>query len=172
MFTYLSVFDRLCGLVFRVPGYISRGLGFDSRRYQIYWEVVGLQRGPLSLVNTIEELLGRKGSGSRLEIRKYGLRDPLCWPRNTLYPQKLTLTSPTSGGRPVGIFRSRTYATEFFSFDICLQLFIILFFTFARLALTAYLALMFAFLYSCVSLTCDLVRSPLVRVALCNCPHI
>jgi hypothetical protein len=27
--------------------------GFDSRRYQIFWEVVGLERGPLSLVITI-----------------------------------------------------------------------------------------------------------------------
>jgi hypothetical protein len=34
--------------------------------------------------------------------------DPLCWPRDTLYPQKLALTSPTSGGRSVGIVRLRT----------------------------------------------------------------
>jgi hypothetical protein len=26
----------------------------------MFWEVVGLERGPLSLVSTIEELLGRK----------------------------------------------------------------------------------------------------------------
>jgi hypothetical protein len=32
------------------------------------------------------------------------------------YPQKLALTSPTSGGRSVGIFRSRTQATEVFLF--------------------------------------------------------
>jgi hypothetical protein len=31
-----------------------------------------------------------------------------------LYPQMLALTSPTSGGRSVGIVRSRTQATEFF----------------------------------------------------------
>ena len=30
-----------------------------------------------------------------------------------LYPQKLALTSPTGGGRAVGIVRSRTKATEF-----------------------------------------------------------
>jgi hypothetical protein len=33
---------------------------------------VGLERGPLSLVNTIEQLLGRKSSGSGLENRDYG----------------------------------------------------------------------------------------------------
>jgi hypothetical protein len=32
-------------------------------------KVVVLERGPLSLVSTIEELLGRKSSGSGLEIR-------------------------------------------------------------------------------------------------------
>jgi hypothetical protein len=34
-------------------------------------------------------------------------------PRSTLYPQKLSLTSPTIGGRSVGIVRLRTKATEF-----------------------------------------------------------
>jgi hypothetical protein len=29
---------------------------FHSRRYQIFWQVVGLERGPLSLVSTTEEL--------------------------------------------------------------------------------------------------------------------
>jgi hypothetical protein len=38
--------------------------GFDSCHYQIFWEVVGLKLGPLSLVSTIEELLERKISGS------------------------------------------------------------------------------------------------------------
>jgi hypothetical protein len=53
---YHSTMDRLCGLVVRIPGYRSRGAGFDSR-YQIFWEVVGLERDPLSLVRIIEELL-------------------------------------------------------------------------------------------------------------------
>jgi hypothetical protein len=52
--------DRLCGLVVRVPGCRSRGPGFDFRHYKIFWEVLGLERGSLSLVSTIEELLGRK----------------------------------------------------------------------------------------------------------------
>jgi hypothetical protein len=32
--------------------------------------------------------------------------NPLRWPRDILYPQKLALTSPTSGGGSVGIVRS------------------------------------------------------------------
>jgi hypothetical protein len=51
--------DRLCGLVVRVSGYRSRGPGFDSRRYHIFLEVVGLERGPASLLSTIEVLLER-----------------------------------------------------------------------------------------------------------------
>jgi hypothetical protein len=43
--------------------------------------------------------------------------DPSRWPRGTIYPQKLALTSPTSGCRSVGIVRSRAQATEF-SFSI------------------------------------------------------
>jgi hypothetical protein len=74
---------------------------------------VGLERGPLSLVSTIEELLLWKSSGSGLETREYGRRDPSHWPRGTFYLQKLELTSPTSGGSSVGIVRSRTQATEF-----------------------------------------------------------
>jgi hypothetical protein len=37
--------------------------GFDSRRYHIFYEVVGLERDPLSLVSTIEEPLRRNSSG-------------------------------------------------------------------------------------------------------------
>jgi hypothetical protein len=95
----------------RVPGYRSRGAGSipgTTRKKK----VVGLERGLLSLVSTTEELLGRKSSGSCLENREYGRRDPLRWPRGTLYPQKLAITSPTSGGRSVGIVRSRIQTME------------------------------------------------------------
>jgi hypothetical protein len=37
---------------------------------------VGLERGSLSLLSTIEELLGEKSSGSGVENREYGRRDP------------------------------------------------------------------------------------------------
>jgi hypothetical protein len=86
--------------------------GFYSRRYQTFWEIVGLERSPLSLLNTAEELLGRS-SGSGLGSREYGRRDPLRWPRGSLYPQKLAVTSPTSSGRSVGIVCSWTHATKF-----------------------------------------------------------
>jgi hypothetical protein len=44
----------------RVPGYRSRDPGFDSRRYQIFLEVLGLELSPLSLVRIIEEVCERK----------------------------------------------------------------------------------------------------------------
>jgi hypothetical protein len=86
--------------------------GFDSRRYQIFEEIVGLERGPLSLVSTIEELLEIKSSDSGLESREYDRRDPSRWQRGTIYPQKLAVTSPISCGRSVGMVRSLTHAME------------------------------------------------------------
>jgi hypothetical protein len=59
--SFISTFnmaDRLCGLVVRVLGYRSRGPSWipgTTRK-----KVVGLERGPLSLVSTAEELLERK----------------------------------------------------------------------------------------------------------------
>jgi hypothetical protein len=90
-----------------------QSFGFDSRRDQIFWEVMGLERSPLSLVSTIEELLGRKSCGSGLENRDYCRRDPSRWPHGTFYRQKLSLTLLTSGNRSVGIICSRTPASEF-----------------------------------------------------------
>jgi hypothetical protein len=65
---------------------------------------VGLERGPLSLMSTIE----RKDSGSGLENRGIRRADHAT----SLYLQKIALTSPTSGGRSVGIVCSQTKATE------------------------------------------------------------
>jgi hypothetical protein len=45
-------------------------------------------------------------------IWEYGRGDLSPWPRDTIYPQKLALTSPTSGGRSVCIVRLQTQATE------------------------------------------------------------
>jgi hypothetical protein len=95
--------DLLCGLVVRVLGYRSGGPGSipgTTRK-----KVVGLQRGPLSLVSTTEELLDRKVGAPvyKTENTAVGIR-----------PQKLAITSSTSGGRSVGIVRSRTQTREFF----------------------------------------------------------
>jgi hypothetical protein len=87
--------------------------GFDSRLYHIFWEVVDLERGRLSLVSTIEELLERKYNGSGLENRDYGRRGSAALTTRTfLYPRKFALTSPTNDSLSVGIVRSRTKATE------------------------------------------------------------
>jgi hypothetical protein len=71
---------------------------FDSRSYQIFWEVVGLEWGPLSLMGTTEGLLGRNSSDWGLESREYGRGNPLRWLRNTVYHQMLALTSRNCDG--------------------------------------------------------------------------
>jgi hypothetical protein len=68
-----------------------------------------------------------KLSVSGLEIREYGRRDPSRRSRDTLYPQKLALTSPTSGGLSVGIVRSRIQATELsFLFKLSVSIILVL----------------------------------------------
>jgi hypothetical protein len=51
---------RLCVLVVRVPGYRYRVPGFDSWRYQVFREVMGLERGPLGRVRITGEVLEKK----------------------------------------------------------------------------------------------------------------
>jgi hypothetical protein len=80
--------DHLCGLAVRVLGYRSTGSGSIPSTTIFCWEVAGLERGPLSLVSTTEELLGRK-SGSGLEIREYNRRDTSRWPRGTPLSTKI-----------------------------------------------------------------------------------
>jgi hypothetical protein len=57
---YLEGNNRLCGLVVRFPGYRSWGVGSIPGNCQIFWEVVGLERGPLNLVSTTEEFWKKK----------------------------------------------------------------------------------------------------------------
>jgi hypothetical protein len=73
---------------------------------------VCFEGGPLSLVSTIEELLERKNSGFVLEIEITVVGIHRADYATPLYPQKLVLTSSTSGGRSVGILCSRTKATK------------------------------------------------------------
>ena len=58
--------------------------------------------------------MNKKSSGSRSRKQRLKAVGTRCADNvTTLYPQKLALTSPTGGGRSVGIVRSRTKATEF-----------------------------------------------------------
>jgi hypothetical protein len=68
---------------------------------------------PISDVSRRDQ--NRQGYHSKywLESREYSRRDPSRWQRGTLYPQKLALTSPTSGGCLVSLVRLRTQAMEF-----------------------------------------------------------
>jgi hypothetical protein len=76
-------------------------------------KVVGLELGSLSLVSTTEELLDRKVAAPvyKTENTAVGIRHA-----NHVAPsirKKLAITSLTSGGRSVGVVRSRTQTMEF-----------------------------------------------------------
>jgi hypothetical protein len=105
-----SLEDRFCGLVVRVLDCRSRGPRFDSLALQ---KKVGVWNGvhSASWVQLRSCLIEKL----RLLSRKPRIRhrDPSRWPRGTLYPQKLAITSPTSGCRSVGIVRSRAQTMEF-----------------------------------------------------------
>jgi hypothetical protein len=79
---------------------------------------VDLELGPLSLVSTIVKLLRRNSSGSGLERRDYGIVGIRCAGHaKPLSPQKLAVTSPTSGGRSVDTVLSLTQFRA--SFRVC-----------------------------------------------------
>jgi hypothetical protein len=81
---------------------------------------VSLERGPLSLVSTTEELLDRKVAApvyKKTEYTAAGIRHA-----DHVAPsirKKLAITSATRGGRSVGIVRSRTQTMEFSLVFIC-----------------------------------------------------
>jgi hypothetical protein len=66
---------------------------------------VGLERGPLSLVNNLRSYLEEIVAAPGLENQSYDWRESLRWPRDTLYPLKLALTSLTGRDRSIGIVR-------------------------------------------------------------------
>jgi hypothetical protein len=109
---FFIITDCLCDLVVRVFGYRSGTPG----------SIPGTTRKKSSGSGTASTqpreynwgVTWEKSSGACPENREYDHRDPSRWPRGTLYPQKLAITSPTSGGRSVGVVRSRTQTMEFF----------------------------------------------------------
>jgi hypothetical protein len=100
---YKVIRDSLCGLVVRVLGYRYGdpvSISGTTRK-----KIVGLERGPLSLVCTTEKLLGRKLAASvkKIENTAEGIRHA-----GHVVPsirKKFAITSPTSGGRSVGVVR-------------------------------------------------------------------
>jgi hypothetical protein len=84
---------------------------------------VGLERGQLSLVSIIEELLEWKSSGSVSRKTRLTAVGILCADHATpSYQQKLVLTSATGGGLSVGIVHLWTKVTEFSSYCIVLEM--------------------------------------------------
>jgi hypothetical protein len=87
--------DRLCGLAVRVHGYRSRGPGSIPGTTKT--KVVGLERGPLGLVSTTEELLGRK---SKVRVLRgadnlTAICEPVVW---TMWdPQHMTTVEACCG---------------------------------------------------------------------------
>jgi hypothetical protein len=63
-----------------------------------------LERGPFSLLSTIEELIERKNSGSSLETLDYDSRGSAALTtRHLSIRKKLALSQPTSVVRSIGI---------------------------------------------------------------------
>jgi hypothetical protein len=94
-------------LATEIPGSILGATRF-------FWEVVDLERGPLSLVRITEQLLQWKssGSGSR-ELRLTAVGISCADHATPSIRKKLALTSPTTCGRSVSTVRLRPKATEF-----------------------------------------------------------
>jgi hypothetical protein len=75
-------------------------------------KVVGLERGPLSLVSTTEELVDRKVAAPVYKTENTAVGTRHADHVAPSFRKKLAITSPTSGGRSVGIVRSRTQTME------------------------------------------------------------
>jgi hypothetical protein len=113
---YCHVWRRLTtAFLIQWSEFLATHAGFDSRSDHIFWEVVGMERGPLSFVRITEELLDWKssGSGSRksrltaVEIRRADHATA------SIHKSWHLLRRHAALGRSEGIVRLRTKATEF-----------------------------------------------------------
>jgi hypothetical protein len=75
-------------------------------------KIVGLERDPLSLVSTTEELLDRKVAAPVLKTENMAVGIRHANHVAPSIPKMLVITSPTICGRSVGIIRSRTQTME------------------------------------------------------------
>jgi hypothetical protein len=104
---------KLCIPIQRPPLWSSRqSFWLQILRSRVRF-LVGLKRGTLSLVSTIEEQLGRNSNGFGLE---YGRGDLLRWSRDTPLSAKVGTNFAESEDCSVVIVRSQTKAKEFVLF--------------------------------------------------------
>jgi hypothetical protein len=94
---------RILGYRFRGPGSIPG----TTRKKKVC-----LERDPLSLVSTTEELLDRKVAAPVYKTENTAVGISYADHVAPSIRKKLAITSPTSGGRSVGIVRSRTQAKK------------------------------------------------------------
>jgi hypothetical protein len=104
--------------VVRVPGYRSRGPGSipgATRFCEKQWSWNGVHSATrVQLRSCLKEKVAVPVQKTEITVVGIHSADHVT----SLYPQKLALTSPTSGCHSVGIVRSRTKATEFV-FCVC-----------------------------------------------------
>jgi hypothetical protein len=97
--------------------------GFDSRRYHIFLRSSGSGTGSTQPREDNWRAVSRKLWLRSRKPKLTTVGDSLRWPRVILYPLKLALTSPTSGGRSVGIVRAcGLKPRSFFLFVFCFLL--------------------------------------------------
>jgi hypothetical protein len=71
----------------RVSGYRCRGAGFDSRPYQFFWEVGGLEWNGVHSASwgQLRSYLNKNVAAPVCKIEINGRGNSLGWPHNTLY---------------------------------------------------------------------------------------
>jgi hypothetical protein len=106
-------FGMVIGLVERLQTVITSNYNAIANSHTLHCTTarnkcshsMGLERGPLSLVNNLRSYLEQIVAAPGLENQSYDRRDSLRWPHDNLYPLKLALASLTGGDRSIGIVR-------------------------------------------------------------------